>query len=52
MASKDVRAFIDAIDNGITVFIFPSRLKTHDHASLSNQLINQRCQRQNKTNAE
>jgi hypothetical protein len=47
-----VRALINAVDNGITVFICPSWLKTHDHASLSNQLINQRCQRQNETNAE
>jgi hypothetical protein len=52
MASKDVRAFIDAVDDGITVSIYPSRLKTHDHTSLSNHLINQRCQRQNETNAE
>lgn len=52
MASQDVRAFINAVDNGITVFICPSWLKTHDHISLSKQLINQRCQRQNETNAE
>ena len=52
MAAQNVRTLVDTVDDGITVFICPSWLKTHYHASLSNQLVNQRCQRQNETNAE
>jgi hypothetical protein len=52
MAPKNMRSFIDAVDDGITVSIYPSWLKIHDHVSLSNQFINQCCQRQNEADAK